>query len=352
MPRSPGGTAMSRRPRPRAHERSGPLRIAHLRAPRVAQLVRSRPDVPHSRRDQLRRQLGDPPQQGERELGAERDTRIDERTLAQSRGEHRNIISVGSVRNPGDARTAESGATGTLRRMATARPTTKPRPSRRSIVIAFAVAIAAAGALVAVALVSRTDQNATPATTPPANITGVPQAERVLGDPKAKVELIEFADPQCPGCRYYTLNIYPELVRQYVRPGKIKMEFHGFPFIGPDSVKALRFFVAASFQNKLWQLQEAFYRNQGGENSGWVTDEFARQLASEIPGLDVKKLFADAQSARVTSMIRSDLQQVQAKGLNQTPSFLVKIGNSSPYLLSVPLDIQAFRSALNDALNG
>jgi len=234
-----------------------------------------------------------------------------------------------------------------------ARPTTPHRPSRLSIGVAFAVAIAAAVALVVVALVFRKDQNTTTSgTTPIAHITGVPQSGRVLGDPAANVKLIEFADPQCPGCRYYTLNIYPELARQYVRTGKVKMEFQGFPFIGPDSVKALRFFLAASFQNKLWQLQEAFYRNQGGENSGWVTDELARKLAGEIPGLDVKQLFADAQSARVTSMIKGDLQQVQAKGLNQTPSFLVKIGGSSPYLLSVPLDVQAFRAALNDALKG
>jgi protein-disulfide isomerase len=231
-----------------------------------------------------------------------------------------------------------------------ARPTTPQGPSRLSIGIAFAVAIAAAVALMVVALAFRKDPNTTPATTPTAHFTGVPQSERVLGDPAAKVKLIEFADPQCPGCRYYTLNIYPELVRQYMRTGKVQMEFHGFPFIGPDSVKALRFFLAASLQNKLWQLQEAFYRNQGGENSGWVTDDLTRKLAGEIPGLDVEKLFADAQSTRVTSMIKGDLQQVQARGLNQTPSFLVKIGGSSPYLLSVPLDVQAFRSALNDAL--
>jgi hypothetical protein len=49
-------------------------------------------------------------------------------------------------------------------------------------------------------------------------------------------------------------------------------------------------------------------------------------------------------------MINSDVRQVQARELTQTPSFLVNVDGSAPYLLSVPLDVNAFRSALDDAL--
>lgn len=225
-------------------------------------------------------------------------------------------------------------------------------PSRRSVRTAFGLALAAAAALVLVAVVLRKDNTPTPVATPVVNIDGIPQSGRVLGDPGAKVTLIEFADPQCPACRFYTLDVYPKLVNEYVRTGKVKTEFRGYPFIGPDSIKALRFVMAASFQNKLWQLTEAFYRNQGAENSGWVTDDLVRRIAGEIPGLDVDRLFRDATSGRVTAMLNSDLRQVQAERISQTPSFLVQIGNSQPYLLSVPLDVGAFRSALDDALRG
>ena len=112
--------------------------------------------------------------------------------------------------------------------------------------------------------------------------------------------MIEYADPQCPACRLYTEEFFPTLVDDYVRPGKVKTEFRGFPFIGDDSVKAYRFLLAAAEQDKLWNLAEALYRNQGRENSGWVTDDLVRRLAGEIPGLDVDKLFADAGSERIT----------------------------------------------------
>ena len=226
------------------------------------------------------------------------------------------------------------------------------RPSPRSIVVAFVGAAVVAAALVAGALGLRSNSAPSAVNAPVAKLDGIPQSGRTLGQPTAKVELIEFADPQCPACRYYSLSILPTLVDEYVRTGKVRMQYHVFPFIGSDSVKAARFVLAAGLQNRLWQLHEALYRHQGAENSGWVTDELVRRLAGEIPGLDVDKLFADAKSARIASMLASDVAQVRALGLGQTPSILLRVGSRQPYLLSVPLDLASFRRALDDALKG
>ena len=99
----------------------------------------------------------------------------------------------------------------------------------------------------------------------------------------------------------YTEEFFPTVVDEYVRPGKVKTEFRGYPFIGEDSLKAYRFLLAAAEQNKLWKLQEALYRNQGAENEGWVTDDLIRELASQIDGLDVDQLFADAERADIVA---------------------------------------------------
>ena len=50
-----------------------------------------------------------------------------------------------------------------------------------------------------------------------------------LGNPKAPVTLQEFADLQCPICQAYTENALPTLIRDYVRPGKVRMVFHNLP---------------------------------------------------------------------------------------------------------------------------
>ena len=231
-------------------------------------------------------------------------------------------------------------------------PGSSKRPPVRAFVLAFAGAPAAAIALIVLALVFRASGDTpAPIPTPSVSLTGIPQTDRVLGDPSANVTLILYADAQCPGCRYYAQSLFPTVVDEYVRTGKVKTEFRGYPFIGSDSVKALRFIYAAGLQDKLWQFQEALYRNQGVEGSGWVTDDLLRQVAGEIPGLDVDKLFADAGSDKITQEADAAEGKAQAAGIPGTPTLLIKVGDAEPYHIQVSTVEQA-RAALDDALQG
>ncbi len=232
----------------------------------------------------------------------------------------------------------------------------KKGPSGRMVVLAFAIAIGSAVALVAAALLLRGDDDGnspTPSPTPAVDLTGIPQDGILLGADSANVRLIEYADLQCPACRAYTEAVFPSIVNEYVRPGRVKTEFRGLAFIGEDSVKARRFVYAAGLQDRLWQLQEALYRNQGDENSGWVTDDLIRALAEEIDGLDVDRLFADAEGEEVAALVTQPDAQAQAAGVRGTPTFYIQIGDEEPYQLELTaLDPAAFRPALDDALEG
>lgn len=214
-------------------------------------------------------------------------------------------------------------------------PGSTNRPSRRSVVVAFGIAIAAAAALIAVAVISRSSSDSPPPiATPVVDLGGIPQRGAVLGSPDAQVLMIEYADQQCPACRLYTEQFFPTLVNEYVRPGKVKVEFRGFPFIGDDSVKAHRFLLAAAEQDKLWDLQEALYRSQGSENSGWVTDDLVRRVAGEIPGLDVDELFADAGRPAIRQEADGATEAASNAGIAGTPTFLLKIGDQQPYMVT------------------
>lgn len=237
--------------------------------------------------------------------------------------------------------------------MAAMRPAVQGRPSRRSVILAFGIAIAAAAALVIVAILFRNANEAPePIPTPVVDLAGIPQSDTVLGKPGAKVTLIEYADPQCPACRYYSVSIFPAIVNEYIRPGKVKTEYRGYPFIGSDSVKALRFILAAGLQDHLWDLQEALYRYQGRENAGWVTDDLLREVAAKIPELDVDKLFADAESDAITEKAEQAEGEARAAGIPGTPTFFIRIGNEQPYYIQVELDTAQFREALDDAVRG
>jgi protein-disulfide isomerase len=161
-----------------------------------------------------------------------------------------------------------------------------------------------------------------------AMLSGVPQHGTTLGSANAPVRVVEFADLQCPFCRAYSLDVMPRLVQKYVRPGKVRMEFRNLAFIGPDSVREARLAAAAARQNRIWNLVDLLYLNQGRENSGFATDAFLRRVASAVPGLDVRRAFAERGSAGVTAQLEAADRAATNAGVNSTPTFLVGRGAS------------------------
>src|SRR5579884_2308188 len=133
---------------------------------------------------------------------------------------------------------------------------------------------------------------------------GIPQKGLVLGRSSAPVTLVEFADPQCPFCGEWERGALPTIVRKYVRPGKVKIEFRGLHFLGRDSETALRAALAARAQGKLWNVVVNLYERQGTENTGWVTKDLLREIGDSIRGLDTNKLLDDMSSPAVDAAIK------------------------------------------------
>jgi protein-disulfide isomerase len=163
-----------------------------------------------------------------------------------------------------------------------------------------ASAVAAAAALIgASTLFGRQSErpHATAART--ALLAGIPQQGLALGSPNAPVTLVEFADLQCPYCAAFARDALPAIVDDYVRTGRVRMVFAGLAFVGVDSDTALRAVIAASLQQRGWDMLDALYRSQGAENTGWVTASLVRDLASKIPNLDVERMLRDANGRAV-----------------------------------------------------
>ncbi|MFN8186606.1 MAG: thioredoxin domain-containing protein [Gaiellales bacterium] len=185
-------------------------------------------------------------------------------------------------------------------------------------------------------------------------LEGIPQDGTWIGAPDAPAVLVEFADLQCPFCKNFANSVLPQLIEDYVRPGKVRMEWQGLAFIGPDSETALRFALAAGEQNKLWNVTELLYRYQGGENDGWVTDDLLRGVGEAIPGLDVDKAFADMDSDAVDAGIQASSQRAQAQLPRiSTPSFLAGPAGTDPkYLELESLDYETVKAELDKILAG
>lgn len=129
----------------------------------------------------------------------------------------------------------------------------------------------------------------------------------------------------------------------------MKIEFRGLAFLGPDSDRGLRAALAAGEQNKLWQVVDLLYRNQGDENSGWLTDETLRQVGASIDGLDVNRMLARREA--MTPQLENAQAAANASGINGTPSFeLGPTGGSLQRVQISSLDAQALRPAISQLL--
>lgn len=152
-------------------------------------------------------------------------------------------------------------------------------------------------------------------------LQGIPQSGSTLGRPAAPVTLVEFADLQCPYCAQWSQQAFAEIVRDYVRPGKVRIVFGGLAFIGPDSERALRFAFAAGSQGKLWNVVHLLYANQGAENSGWASDDLLRKAGAAAPGLRVEQAFAESSSPAVDRQLAAAQDLATRLNVRGTPSF-------------------------------
>jgi protein-disulfide isomerase len=208
--------------------------------------------------------------------------------------------------------------------------------SRTQFVVVLVAAVFATAALAGISLLSATRGAArTASAAAPGLFSGIPQRGPALGDPRAPVTLVEYADLQCPYCAAWARETLPVLVREYVRPGRLRIVFHGLAFLGPDSGVGLTAAVAAGAQNHLWDVVDALYARQGTENSGWLTPVLLGDVMRAVPGLDASRVERDRSADATGAQIRAAASAAQAAGVQGTPSFEVGPTGGTLHLVSL-----------------
>jgi protein-disulfide isomerase len=169
----------------------------------------------------------------------------------------------------------------------------------------------------------------------------------ILGEQKAPVELIEYGDLQCPVCKGYSEDVLPPIIENQVRKGQVKLIFLNFTIIGHESVAAGAAALAAGKQGRGWNYVELFYRNQGEENSGYVTDEFLKAVAE---GAGVKNIAHwEKERKQLTTEVGGSSGDAQALGFKGTPSFVIRGPKTGLELLGTPESGEALEEAIEKA---
>lgn len=222
---------------------------------------------------------------------------------------------------------------------------------RRRLAILGGVVIAAVVVVVAVVLIAG-GGGSEPTTTTKAGesvpnqsaiaeqLGGIPQDGITLGKADAPITIVEYGDLQCPVCAEFSRSVLPGVINDYVRTGKARLQFRNLTFLGPDSERMAHFAAAAGDQDKLWNVIELIYANQGEENTGYADDEFLRTIGSGVRGLDVEAAMNGREADAVGAALAEADQMAQASGVTGTPT--IQIGRSGGGLTTIqPGDLPA-----------
>jgi protein-disulfide isomerase len=182
------------------------------------------------------------------------------------------------------------------------------------------------------------------------DLNGIPQDGMTLGEPGAKVTLDEFGDLQCPVCKSFSEEIIPDVIDSKVRSGEAKIEFRNFTIINEESIPAAAAAIAAGRQGRGWDFVELFYRNQGIEASGYVTDEFLTEIAKGADVPNIARWNRDRKSGAVLRQVKSESEEAQSLGLTGTPSFVVSgPATQGKEVLGTPGSAGTLEEAIEDA---
>ena len=186
-------------------------------------------------------------------------------------------------------------------------------------------------------------------------LDGIPQSGNAIGSPKAPVTIQYFGDLECPICKDFTLGALPALIEEYVRRGKLRIEYLSLQTATrePETFRTQQVAAYAAGKQKLaWYYIELFYHEQGQENTGYVTENYLQSLAQQVPGLKLPDWSAARNDPALTEQVTRDGQIANQRGFTGTPSFLIgKTGGTFSKLEYTSLsDPQSFEAAINKLL--
>ncbi len=182
-----------------------------------------------------------------------------------------------------------------------------------------------------------------------------------IGRADAPVTIAVWSDFQCPFCKQFevggqealeqrgTPSAFPDIVRDYVDTGKVKVVFLDLAFLGNDSIDAARYNHAVwkLYPEQYFAWREAMFHAQDGEGSGFGNVASIDKLTATIAGIDAAKVKADveANKAAYDALVARDKAEAAKIGVRSTPSTVV-----GTRVISGAYDYATFKAAIDAEL--
>ncbi len=158
--------------------------------------------------------------------------------------------------------------------------------------------------------------------------SGLENGAYYLGNPKAKVTVVEFSDFECPFCNRVKPAI-KQMKEEYVKTGKVKLVFRHLPLsfhrnAEPAAIASL----CAGRQGKFWEYHDKLFANQNA-----LSATNLKKYASDMK-LDMSKFSSCLRDPKISQQVQADKMAANKAGIRGTPGFLINgetLSGAQPY---------------------
>ena len=183
--------------------------------------------------------------------------------------------------------------------------------------------------------------------TEPSQVRASVDDDPVLGDKNAKVTIIEFSDYQCPFCERFYSETLPQIKKEYIDTGKVKLVYRDFPL---DSIHPMATPAALAAECVREKGKDAAYfkmHDKIFENQQQLSESYLKSWAKEL-GYNIDDCL---DSKKFMSEVRKDLSDAQASGGRGTPYFVILGSNEDGTPVSGAQPFPVFKQIIDSKLS-
>jgi protein-disulfide isomerase len=116
------------------------------------------------------------------------------------------------------------------------------------------------------------------------------------------------------------LETEPQIIEQYIAPGKVRLIYRHLVQLGDESVRLGEASECAGDQGKFWEMRKLLYSRQGDVYAAGDLNAALNSFAREL-GLDAGAFAACLQSGKHRAAVLADARAAEAAGVRSRPVF-------------------------------
>jgi len=151
----------------------------------------------------------------------------------------------------------------------------------------------------------------------------------VLGKKDAPVTIVEFSDYECPFCKRAFTDVLPQLKKEYIETGKVKLVYKDFPLDfhanAQKEAEAAQCAFDQGGDSAYYQFHDSIFSQTKGNGTGLALTELP--LIAKKLGLDQSKFQQCLDSGKNEKEVKDDMAEGQKVGVSGTPSWIIGKSN-------------------------